>query len=47
METQVKIISLAKRLHGFGLLDLNQLLQASSKVVWEKGEDIFTRGRPG
>jgi len=47
IEAQIKIISLAKCLHGFGLLDLNQLLSVSSKAVWKKGEDIFQEGDSG
>jgi len=47
LEPQIKILSLAKCLHGFGLLDLNQLLSVSSKAVWRKGEDIFQQGDPG
>ena len=44
LETQIKIIALAKCLHGFDLFELNQLLSVSSKVVWKKGEDIFLEG---
>ena len=47
VETQLKIISLAKCLHGFGFVDLNQLLSVSSKAAWKKGEDIFQQGDPG
>ena len=47
IETQIKIISLAKCLHGFGLIDLKQLLSVSSKAAWKKGEDIFLEGDPG
>lgn len=47
METQIKIISLAKCLHGFGLIDLNQLLSVSSKAFWKEGEDIFHEGDSG
>ncbi len=46
-ETQIKIISLAKCLRGFGLLDLNQLLSISSKAAWKNGEDIFLEGDSG
>jgi len=47
LETQIKIISLAKCLHGFNLHDLNQLLSVSSKAVWKKGADIFLEGDSG
>jgi len=47
METQIKIISLARCLHGFGLIDLKQILSVSSKAAWKKGEDIFLEGDPG
>ena len=47
IETQIKIISLAKCLHGFSLLDLNELLSVSSKAIWKRGEDIFLEGDPG
>jgi len=47
IETQIKIISLAKCLHGFGLFELKQLLSVSSKATWKKGEDIFLEGDPG
>jgi CRP-like cAMP-binding protein len=47
METQIKIISLAKCLHGFGLVDLKQLLSVSSKARWRAGEDVFFEGDSG
>jgi len=47
IETQAKIISLSKCLHGFDLLELNQLLSVSSKAIWKKGTDIFLEGDPG
>lgn len=47
IETQIKMISLAKCLHGFGLFELNQLLSVSSKAAWKKGEDIFLEGDAG
>ncbi|MBI3221715.1 MAG: cyclic nucleotide-binding domain-containing protein [Nitrosomonadales bacterium] len=47
METQLKIISLARCLYGFGLHDLKQLLSVSYKAVWKAGEDIFQEGDSG
>ena len=47
IETQIKIISLAKCLHGFSLAELNELLSVSSKAVWKRGEDIFLEGDLG
>lgn len=47
MEAQMKIISLAKCLHGFGPVDLKQLLSVSSKVLWKAGEDVFFEGDSG
>lgn len=47
MDAQLKIISLAKCLHGFGLDDLKQLMAISSKAVWVAGEDIFCEGDQG
>ncbi len=47
MGTQAKIISLAKCFHGFGPVDLSQLLLVSSKAVWKQGEDIFHEGDSG
>lgn len=46
-EVQLKIISLAKCLHGFGPVDLQQLMSISSKAVWKAGEDVFFEGDPG
>lgn len=46
-KAQLKIISLAKCLHGFGPVDLQQLLSIASKEVWKAGEDIFFEGDPG
>jgi CRP-like cAMP-binding protein len=47
VDPQIKIISMAKVLHGFGLLDLEELLGVSSKAVWKKGTDIFLEGDAG
>ena len=47
METQIKILSLAKCLRGFGLIDLEQLLSVSTKALWKKDEDIFFEGDSG
>ena len=47
IETQIKIISLAKCLHGFDLDDLRELLTVSSKAFWKKGQDIFQEGDSG
>ena len=47
MKTQMKIISLAKCLHGFGLVDLKQLLSVSSKMLWQAGDDVFHEGDSG
>lgn len=47
MDPQIKIISLAKCLHGFGPVDLKQLLSVSSKVAWKAGEDVFFEGDSG
>lgn len=46
-EAQIKILSLAKCLHGFGPVDLHELLAISSKVMWKAGEDIFHEGDLG
>lgn len=47
MNAQMKIISLAKCLHGFGPVDLKQLLSVSSKAHWLADEDIFFEGDSG
>jgi len=46
-ETQIKILSLAKCLRGFGVVDLKQLLSITSKALWKKGEDAFLEGDSG
>jgi len=43
-DTRIKIISLAKCMHGFGLDELKELLSVSSKASWKQGEDIFQEG---
>lgn len=47
MEVFIKLISLAKCLNGFGLDDLRDLLNISSKATWRTGESVFIEGDQG
>lgn len=47
MEVFVKLLSLAKTLKGFGLEELRDLLNISSKAFWRAGEHPFVEGDQG
>ena len=47
METQMKILALAKCLRGFGIIELKQILSITSKSFWKKDEDAFLEGDTG
>jgi CRP-like cAMP-binding protein len=46
-EPQLKILSMAKCLHGFGPHDLKQIISISSKATWSKGVNVFMEGDKG
>lgn len=47
VDAYIKIISMAKCLRGFGVVDVKQLLSISSKMRWKAGDDVFYKGDSG
>lgn len=47
MEIFIKLLSLAKSLKGFGIEDLRDLLNISTKATWRAGEHPFLEGDEG
>ena len=46
-DSPMKIISMARCLHGFGPNDLKQILAISTKATWTKGVNVFMEGDKG
>lgn len=46
-DSPMKIISMARCLHGFGPNDLKQILAISTKATWAKGVNVFMEGDKG
>ena len=47
MDSQIKIISMAKCLEGFRPQDLKQILSISSRATWREGVNVFMEGDKG
>jgi len=47
MDSQIRIISMAKCLDGFRPQDLKQILSISSKATWRTGVNVFIEGDKG
>lgn len=47
IDTMSKLLTLAKCLNGFSMIDLRNLLKISSKEIWQENEQIFDEGSEG